>query len=115
MLRINDKKVYNKKGKVRPLPYIFERLKALDGVPVHDALGRRFANAASKMRPYNKADLDYDVGDREYLKIDFVPIGPEGDKSGRSGTSGNGQRTSGNDQRTSGNANTSSERRRVRF
>jgi hypothetical protein len=68
-------------------------------------LGRRFANAADKMRPYNKADLDYDVGDREYLTIDFVPIDPEGDKSDRSGTSGNGQRTSGNGQRTSGNAN----------
>ena len=38
VLCINQPKVYNKKGKVKPQPYIFKRIKALNGEAV-DAAG----------------------------------------------------------------------------
>ena len=40
---------------------LLKRQLALDGTPVADAVGKLFADADSKMKPYKKADLDYDI------------------------------------------------------
>ena len=36
-------------------------MKALNDTPLEDAVGKLFADADGKMKPYKKADLDYDI------------------------------------------------------
>ena len=46
---------------MRPKAYVADRVKALDNTPLEDAVGKLFADADGKMKPYKKADLDYDI------------------------------------------------------
>ena len=39
-------------------------MKALDGTLLADVVGKLFANADGKMKPYKKADLDYNIACR---------------------------------------------------
>jgi hypothetical protein len=67
VLRLNHSRVYKADGNPRPKPYILQRLIALDGKTVKQALKMKFVNSQGKMKSYRKADLDYDVYDCRWL------------------------------------------------
>ena len=52
---------FKKDGAVRPTGYIADWTKRLSNIPVAGAVGKLFADAEGKMKPYKKADLDYDI------------------------------------------------------
>jgi len=61
ILKLNESRFFKKNGDVRPKAYVADRVKALDNTPLDEAVGKMFADADGKMRPYRKADLDYDI------------------------------------------------------
>ena len=69
ILRINASKVFRSDGSARPADYILERIKALDGMTVEEAVKQRFSDAKGKLTKYKKRDLDYDIG--KWLIVDI--------------------------------------------
>ena len=62
VLRMDKEKVFRKDGSARPADYILDRVKALDGVAVEEAVKMEFKDSKGKLKKYKKKDLDYDVG-----------------------------------------------------
>ena len=60
-LKLNKARYFKKNGDVRPKAYVADRVKALDNTPLDDAVGKLFADADGKVRPYKKADLNYNI------------------------------------------------------
>ena len=52
---------FKKNGDVRPKAYVAGRVKALSNTLLDDGVGKLLADADGKMKPYKKADLNYDI------------------------------------------------------
>ena len=59
---MDKEKVFRKDSSARPTDYILDRVKALDGVAVEEAVKMIFKDSKGKLKKYKKKDLDYDVG-----------------------------------------------------
>ena len=59
---MDKEKVFRKDSSARPTDYILDRVKALDGVAVEEALKMAFKDSKGKLKKYKKKDLDYIVG-----------------------------------------------------
>ena len=69
ILRLNKLKVYGADGLPRPKPYIYERLKAVDGLTVEEACKLEFPNKHGQLQQY-KRGIFYDVYNSQWLRIE---------------------------------------------
>ena len=69
VLRLNKIKVYGADGLPRPKPYIYDRLKAVEGLTVEEACKLEFPDKHGQLRQY-KRDIFYDVYNSQWLRIE---------------------------------------------
>ena len=62
-------KVFDSAGEPKPKPYIFDRIRAVEGLTVEVACKLEFADKAGRPRPYRR-DISYDLFNSEWIRIE---------------------------------------------
>ena len=71
MLRLNNERVFKKDGTPRPKDYILERLKAVEGRTVEEAVGTLQKDTKGRLKPYRAMDLNYDI-ECGWIRVELV-------------------------------------------
>ena len=75
VIRMNVDRVLDSEGNPRPKPYIYERLRQVDGLSMEEARTRRFPDSKGRLKRYS-GDLAYDVA-TGWIRIEPLPAHAE--------------------------------------